>query len=142
MADSVEILRDAAVSEAGLAHNRYSGADIEQARLASKAGITDLTGKNGSDLLIASGNESADPEVFGISHATVATAGGTSIKIYGEGFTGATAVTLKGAAATAVVVDSKNQITCTTPARTAGAGDVVVTTPNGSDTLTNGITYA
>lgn len=86
--------------------------------------------------------ESDPPEIASLNPATGAAAGGTAVTITGEDFTGATGVTFGGTAATSVVVVSDTSITCVTPAKTAGAYDVVVTTPAGSDTLTNGYTYA
>ena len=81
------------------------------------------------------------PTVTAISPNTGSTAGGTSVTITGTNFTGATGVTIGGAAATSVVVVSATSITAVTPARTAGAKDVVVTTPSGSGTGTGLFTY-
>jgi hypothetical protein len=64
------------------------------------------------------------------------------VQITGTGLTGATAVTFGGTAATAVVVNSATQITCTAPAHAAGAVDVAVTTPAGTGTGTGVFTYA
>jgi len=63
------------------------------------------------------------------------TAGGTPVTITGAGFTGATAVTFGGTAATAVVVVNANTLTATTPAKAAGTYDVRVTTPKGTSTI-------
>jgi Concanavalin A-like lectin/glucanases superfamily/IPT/TIG domain len=81
------------------------------------------------------------PTVTSISPTAGSTAGGTSVTITGTNFTGATGVTIGGAAATSVVVVSATSITAITPARTAGAKDVVVTTPSGSGTGTGLFTY-
>ncbi len=62
-------------------------------------------------------------------------AGGTSVVLTGTDFTGATAVSFGGVAAASFTVDSSTQITAVTPALTAGAKDVSVTTPYGTDTL-------
>ena len=51
--------------------------------------------------------------------------------IAGSGFTGATAVSFGSTAATSFTVDSDTQITAVSPAGTAGAVDVTVTTPYG-----------
>jgi hypothetical protein len=54
--------------------------------------------------------------------------------ITGTSLTGATSVTVGGVAATSVVVVSSISITAVTPAGTAGANSVAVTTPSGSAT--------
>ncbi|WP_274426302.1 beta strand repeat-containing protein [Chelativorans sp. YIM 93263] len=81
------------------------------------------------------------PMITDIAPATGTTAGGTTVTITGTELTGATAVTFGGTAANSFTVDSATQITATTPARAAGAADVVVTTPGGSATATGGFTY-
>jgi hypothetical protein len=68
-------------------------------------------------------------------------AGGTAVVIQGSGFTGATAVTFGGTTATSIVVVNDGEITCNTPAKSAGAYNVVVTAPGGAGTLTGGYTY-
>ncbi len=84
----------------------------------------------------------AAPTVTAISPTSGPATGGTSVTISGTNFTGATAVTIGGAAATAVTVVSATSITATTPAGTAGARDVAVTTPGGSGTGTGLFTYS
>lgn len=71
----------------------------------------------------------------------LAAAGGTSFALLGENFTGATAVTIGGTAATSVIVVDDNNITAVTPAKAAGTYLVVVTTPLGTGTLTPGATF-
>ena len=73
------------------------------------------------------------PEVTAISPSSGPLAGGQSVTITGLGFTGATAVTIGGTAATAVTVVSTTSITATTPAGSAGAASVLVTTPEGTN---------
>jgi hypothetical protein len=58
---------------------------------------------------------------------------GTTVAIAGTGFSGATAVTFDGTAATSFTVDSDAQITAVVPAG-AGSGLITVTTPGGSGT--------
>lgn len=82
------------------------------------------------------------PTVASVSPAGGATAGGTVVTITGTGFTVGTTVTVGGAAATAIDVDNDKQLKCTTPAGTAGAKNVAVTTAAGSATLVGGFTYA
>jgi formylglycine-generating enzyme required for sulfatase activity/CxxC motif-containing protein (DUF1111 family)/subtilisin-like proprotein convertase family protein len=81
------------------------------------------------------------PTVSSITPNVGPIAGGTAVTISGSDFTGATSVTIGGVAATNLVVVSTSTITATTPAGTAGAKNVVVTSPWGQGTLTNGFTY-
>jgi hypothetical protein len=53
----------------------------------------------------------------------------------------ATTVKFGNADATNVTVNSENEVVATTPAGTAGAVDVTVTTSGGSDILTDGFEY-
>lgn len=77
---------------------------------------------------------SIDPRIGPTSTAVAA------ITIVGVNFTGATGVTIGGAACTSVVVVDDNTITCVGPNSLSVAGDynVVVTGPGGNGTLTNG----
>ena len=65
---------------------------------------------------------------------------GTAVTVYGAHFTGATAVTLNGAAAQFTVV-SDTQLTVTVPAG-ATSGPIAVTTPSGSATSSSAFTVA
>ena len=69
--------------------------------------------------------------------------GGTPITITGTNFVqGFTSVTIGGVAATNVVVAAGGTtLTAVTPAGVPGARNIVVTTPGGSATITNGFTY-
>jgi hypothetical protein len=86
-------------------------------------------------------NDSPDPVVDAVAPATGDDAGGTLVKITGAFFTGATAVTFDAVAATSINVESSTTIYCLTPAGTAGAADVAVTTPNGTGTKVSAFTY-
>lgn len=71
------------------------------------------------------------------------TAGGTVVRAIGYNMRGVTAVSVGGAAATAVTVVNDRELQFTTPARTAGAKDVVITKADGPDTTeTAAFTYA
>ncbi len=75
------------------------------------------------------------PAISRLEPDSGATAGGTSVVIYGSGFlgmTGTSAVKFGGANATRYVVNSATQITATAPAHAAGVVDVVVTALGGS----------
>ncbi|MDV6228564.1 Calx-beta domain-containing protein [Nitratireductor aquimarinus] len=83
----------------------------------------------------------AGPSITSISPNNGPEAGGTSVTITGTNFTGATAVTFGGTAAASFTVNSSTTISAVTPAGTAGAVDVAVTTAGGTDTETGGFTY-
>lgn len=82
------------------------------------------------------------PFTTSLTPTTGAAAGGTAVTLTGHDYTGATAVTFGGVAATSVVVVSDTSITCVTGAHAAGAVSLVVTTPAGSHTKTTAFTYA
>ncbi len=67
--------------------------------------------------------------------------GGYTATLTGTNFTGATAVTFGGTAATAVVVVNSTTITCTVPAHATGLVSVVVTTPGGSNPANTAFRY-
>lgn len=69
------------------------------------------------------------------------TTGSTALLIRGVGFVHATGVTVGGVAATSFVIVDDFNITCVTPAGTAGAKDVVVLSPMGDTTLSAAWTY-
>lgn len=96
----------------------------------------------GAFMVLELASTPSEPEITDIDPDEGPEAGGTSVTITGTDFqTGAT-VTIGGNAATSVVVVDPTEITCTTPAGTAGAVDVVVTNPDtGTDTLVGGFTY-
>lgn len=72
------------------------------------------------------------PTISGVSPATGTSYGGTTITVTGAGLTGST-VTVGGEQCTDVVVAMDGlSLTCVTPSGTAGAADVVVTTPGGA----------
>jgi hypothetical protein len=63
------------------------------------------------------------------------------VTITGTGFTGATSVTIGGAAATGVIVVNGTTITATTAAGGAGSASVLVTAPGGTNTTNTFYTY-
>lgn len=83
----------------------------------------------------------AAPTVGAISPTSGPVGGGTDVIITGTNFTGATVVTIGGIAATTFTVANDTTINATTPAHTAGAVDVAVTTPNGTGTGAGLFTY-
>ena len=82
-----------------------------------------------------------DVTLSGVSPSSGAASGGTGVTLTGVGLAGATGVTFGGSAATSVNVVNSTTVTAVTPAHAAGAVDVVITTPSGSATATNGYTY-
>lgn len=82
------------------------------------------------------------PTIALIEPATGPIAGGTTVTITGLHFDGATEVTFGGTAGTDLTVLSEAELRVTTPASTAGAKDVAVTTAFGTGTKTGGFTYA
>ncbi|CAB4982660.1 unannotated protein [freshwater metagenome] len=84
----------------------------------------------------------SSPTIGLISPVSGSTAGTTSITITGTNFVSGATVTVGGNACTSVVVVSATSITCTTPAGSAGAKDVVVTNSDtGAATSAGGFTY-
>jgi len=82
------------------------------------------------------------PAPTSISPTSGSNNGGTAVTIIGTGFASGATVTFGGTAATGVTAASATSITATTPARSTGAVDVVVTNPDGqSGRLANGFTY-
>lgn len=82
------------------------------------------------------------PTIDTVTPSTGPAAGGTTVTITGTDLDSATAVTFGGTAGTALDVVSSTQLTVITPAGTAGAKDVVVTTVGGTATKTGGFTYS
>ncbi len=76
-----------------------------------------------------------------VSPSSGPTVGGTGVTLTGTGFTGATSLTFGGTAATSLNVINSTTVTAVTPVHTTGTVDVVITTPSGSATKTNGFTY-
>jgi hypothetical protein len=111
---------------------------------AHAAGAVDVVVANSdgvSGTLTSGFTYAAAPTVGSISPATGTTNGGTAVTITGTNFVSGATVTIGGAAATGVNVASATSITATTPAGTAGAADVRVTTIGGSGVLAGGYTY-
>lgn len=87
--------------------------------------------------------ESDPPTIASITPATGAHGGTTAIVIVGTNLTGTSAITVGGAAATAVVVNDDTHVHATAPVHgSAATVDVVLTTPAGSVTATGGFVYS
>ncbi|WP_245269519.1 IPT/TIG domain-containing protein, partial [Allorhizobium undicola] len=111
--------------------------DVTQGNSAAASDYNTLT----FSATCAASTSASLPTVTAVSPTSGTTAGGTTLTITGTDFTGATAVTIGGQAATSYTVNSATQITAVTPAGTAGAKNVSVTTSSGSGTLTSAYTY-
>lgn len=80
--------------------------------------------------------------VTGVSPEEGPNTGGTPMTLTGTDFVAGATVTIGGQAATSVVVVSKTQITCVSPAGTTGSADIVVTnTDGGTATGRDSFTY-
>lgn len=112
---------------------------------ADTAGAVDVvvTTDGGSDTLTSGYTYVDEPTATAIDPDSGSSAGGDTVTITGTGFVDGDTITVTfdGTAATDVSVTSATTITCTTPAGTAGAVDVVVTTSGGSVTMSGGYTY-
>jgi hypothetical protein len=89
--------------------------------------------------LIFAGN--GPPVLVSLSIDLGDTLGGDTVVLTGRCFTAATSVTFAGTNAASFTVDSSTQITAVTPAHVAATGDVVVTTPLGTSTLTSAFEF-
>lgn len=83
-----------------------------------------------------------NPTIDTVVPATGGVAGGTVVTIKGTFLDGATAVTFGGTAGTALTLVSDTEMRITTPAKAAGAYDIVITDDAGTVTKTAGFTYA
>ena len=91
---------------------------------------------------VVSGNNSPTAPAIGtLSPTSVAPAGGAMVQVAGSSFTGATAVTVGGTAATSFTVIDDPSLVFVAPAKTAGTYPVVVTNGVGPSAGKN-LTYA
>jgi hypothetical protein len=104
--------------------------------------ITDANGfTNVANTLFTYQAPASTPTVTSISPTSGSTAGGDTITITGTDLTGATSITVGGAACAPFNVASATSATCTTPAGTAGTASVEVTTPGGTSASNSLFTY-
>jgi hypothetical protein len=83
------------------------------------------------------------PVFTSASPVNLKVAGGDQVTISGKNFMGVTGVTIGGAQATNLAITQVGtQITCTTPAGTAGQADIVIEGPTASTTAPKAVTYA
>jgi hypothetical protein len=81
------------------------------------------------------------PTVTALDPVSGAAAGGTAIALTGTGLSGAVAVLFDGVPGTALSVVSDGEVSVTSPAHGAAAVDVVVVTPGGVVTETDGFEF-
>jgi hypothetical protein len=103
--------------------------------------VTTPGGTNAANTLFTYVAPPSPPTLTSVSPNTGTTAGDTDVTLTGTNFTGATNVTFGGTAATLVTVVNATTITCITPAGTAGAKSVLVTTPGGTNAANTLFTY-
>ena len=90
----------------------------------------------------ASGGGTPAPTLISLNTATGSTAGGTVVIATGTNLTGASAVSVGGNPATSVSALDATHVQFTTPAGSAGAASITVTTPGGtSSPLAGAFTY-
>jgi len=109
---------------------------------AKAAGTYDivLTSPGGTVTKTAAFTYMAAPTLASLSPSSGTAGGGTSTTITGTNLSGTTAVTIGGAAATLSTITATSVVVMT-PVGSAGAQDVVLTTPGGSVTKTGGFSY-
>lgn len=83
----------------------------------------------------------AAPTITALTPSSGPTEGGESVVITGTDFTGATAVSFGGVAASSFTVNSATRITATTPASPAGSVPVSIVNPQGTNTPSGAATY-
>ena len=92
--------------------------------------------------VIGGGGAVLPPTLVSLNISTGSTAGGTVIIATGTNLTGASAVSVGGSPATAVSALDATHVQFTTPAGSAGAASITVTTPGGtSSPLVGAFTY-
>ena len=124
-------------------NNAYTGITINTPAHAAGAADVVVTTVGGSATLTGGYTfvTPALPTITSLATTSGPAAGGTSVVITGTNFTGATAVSFGGTAATSYAVNSSTQITATTAAHAAGATAVAVTTAGGTATSAAAFTY-
>ena len=85
------------------------------------------------------GNQS--PTISSVAPATGTTLGGTTVTVTGTNFAAGATVTIGGAPATSVSVQSPTSLTAQTPQHAAGAADVSVTVGSRAGTMASAYTF-
>ena len=99
-----------------------------------------LTNPGGTSTKTGAFTYAAIPTITSLSITTRAATGTVQVTVTGTNLTGASAATVGGTVASVGTVTATT-VVINTPAMSAGTYDVVVTTPGGSSTLSNSLTY-
>ena len=126
----------------GSASTLLHGAPTTAGNYTFAVSINDNTNQAGAAFYTLVVTGAGVPTLTSVTPNTGSTSGGTSVTLTGTNLTGVTGVSFGGTSASGFTFNSGTSITATTPAHAAGAVNVVVTTPGGTATLTNGYTYA
>jgi len=81
------------------------------------------------------------PTITSLSVTSGPLGGGTTTVVTGTNLSGITGITVGGISATSISSNTATNVTFNTPAGTAGAKDVVITSPSGTGTKSGGFTY-
>ena len=119
------------------------GTSISGTTGVGSAGLGNLvvTTSVGSSTLQNSFTYYAIPTFSSINPVSGSISGATSITITGTNLIGTTGVTIDGTSVTSLNVVTATSITAQTPAKSAGAKTVVITTPGGTATSVDSFTY-
>ncbi|HAN70786.1 MAG TPA: hypothetical protein DCQ36_04235, partial [Actinobacteria bacterium] len=129
-------------AQAAVSPSASSAYAINATSPAGTAGTVDVSVSTaaGSGSLTAAFTYHDLPTLTSVTPSSGAASGGTSLTLTGTNLSGATAVTVGGAAAT-ITSAGATSVVATTPAGTAGSTTVTVTTPGGSASLAGAFTY-
>lgn len=125
-----EVIPDGQVTQVA---DTVMGADSEIAYKITITTFDDAAGNKAYSYISFGDGAAAVAPIITAATPSAAVAGDL-VTLTGSGFTGATAVTFEGVAATLFTVDSATQIRAVMPDGVAGPGDIVVVNPIGSST--------
>lgn len=108
---------------------------------AFKAYATNAAGTSYSSAALVRTINLSTAEVTDVSPRASLPAGGGTVTLTGRYFTGATAVSIGGVAATGVNVVSDTSLTATIPAGSVGEKDIAITTTSGTGTASKAFRY-
>jgi large repetitive protein len=120
-----------------------SSSSITATTPAGTAGTVDVTvtTPGGTSVVNAGDHYTYGPAITGVSPATGGTNGATTVTITGTDFTGATGVSFGSTPALSYTVNSATSVTAVSPAGSAGAVNITVTTPDGTSPVVSADTF-